>query len=150
METKASKSSPEVPKNRLNFTQLVMPTDKILMQIKDKPGLKWLKPLSTSSRKHDPKKYCRFHKDHVHYTNECRDLKEQIKELIHQKFIKRNHKSRSRTKDKPHDDNKDDGRDYLKQAVGEIRMRTGRPISTTGPGMLPGCTSFQGESCLNG
>ena len=120
------------------------------MQIKDKPGLKWPKPLSTSSRKHDPKKYCRFHKDHVHYTNECRDLKEQIKELIHQKFIKRNHKSRSRTKDKPHDDNKDDGRDYLKQAVGEIRMMTGGPISTASPGMLPGCTSFQGESCLNG
>jgi len=49
-ETKASKSSPEVPKKRLNFTPLVMPVDKILMQIKDEPGLKWPKPLSTSSR----------------------------------------------------------------------------------------------------
>ncbi|XP_050249357.1 uncharacterized protein LOC126696709 [Quercus robur] len=49
-ETKASKSSPEVPKKRLNFTPLVMPVDKILMQIKDEPSLKWPKPLSTSSR----------------------------------------------------------------------------------------------------
>ena len=82
METKASKSSPEVPKKRLNFTPLVMPADKILMQIKDEPSLKWPKPLSISSRKHDPKKYCRFHKDHNHYTDECHDLKEQIEELI--------------------------------------------------------------------
>ena len=54
-KTKASKSSPEVPKKLLNFTPLVMHVDKILTQIKDKPGLKWPKPLSTSSRKHDPK-----------------------------------------------------------------------------------------------
>ena len=59
-----------------------MPADKILMQIKDEPSLKWPKPLSTSSRKRDPKKYCRFHKDHDHYTDECHDLKEQIEELI--------------------------------------------------------------------
>ena len=82
LETKASKSNLEVPKKRLNFTSLVMPTNMILMQIKDEPSLKWLKPLSTSSRKRDPKKYCRFHKDHGHYTDECRDLKEQIEELI--------------------------------------------------------------------
>ena len=66
----------------MNFTSLVMPADKILMQIKDELGLKWPKPLCTSSRKHDPKKYCRFHKDHGYYTDECRDLKEQIEELI--------------------------------------------------------------------
>ena len=82
METKASKSSPKIPKKRLNITPLVMPIDKILMQIKDKLGLKWPKPLSTSSRKQDPKKYCHFHKDHDHYTNECHDLKEQIEKLI--------------------------------------------------------------------
>ena len=66
----------------LNFTPLVMHADKILMQIKDEPGLKWLKPLSTSSMKRDPKKYCCFHKDHDHYIDECHDLKELIKELI--------------------------------------------------------------------
>ena len=52
------------------------------MQIKDELGLKWPKPLSMSSRKCDPKKYFRFHKDHDHYTDECRDLREQIEELI--------------------------------------------------------------------
>ena len=43
LETKASKSSPEVPKKLLNFTPLVMHADKIQMQIKDKPNLKWPK-----------------------------------------------------------------------------------------------------------
>ena len=105
-----------------------MPIDKILMHIKDEPGLKWPKPLSSSSKKRDLKKYCRFHKDHGHYTNECRDLKEQIEELVQkgklQKFVKRDHQSQSRAEDKSYNDNKDNGRDHPKQAVGEIRMIT--------------------------
>ena len=65
-KAEASKSSSNKPKNKTNFTPLVMPANKILMQIKDEPSLKWTKPLSTSSRKYDPKKYCHFHKDHGH------------------------------------------------------------------------------------
>ena len=65
-ETKTSKSSFDTPKKKMNFIPSVMPTDKILMQIKDEPGLKWPKPLNTSSRKCDPKKYYRFHKNHGH------------------------------------------------------------------------------------
>ena len=110
-----------------------MPAEKILMQIKDEPGLKWTKLLSTSSRKRDPEKYYRFHKDHGHYTDECCDLKEQIEELIQQgklqKFIKRDQQPRSRIDDKPHDDSKDDGWDHPKQVIGEIRMIIGGPVS---------------------
>nr|XP_023901278.1 uncharacterized protein LOC112013123 [Quercus suber] len=134
LETKTSKSSSNtLKKKKKNFTLLVMPIDKILMQIKDEPGLKWPKPLSRSSRKRDPKKYCRFHKDHGHYTDECRNLKEQIEELIQrgklQKFIKRDHHPRARADDKSHDDVKDDGRDHPKQAIGEIRTIIGGPMS---------------------
>ena len=122
-ETKTSKSSSDTPKKKINFTLSVMPTNKILMEIKDELRLKWPKPLSMSSRKRDPKKYYRFHKDHDHYTDECRDLKEQIEELIQrgklQKFIKRDHHPQAMADDKPHDV-KDDRRDHLKQAVGEI------------------------------
>ena len=74
------------------------------MQIKDELSLKWPKPLSSSSRKRDLKKYCRFHKDHGHYTDECRDLKEQIEELIQrgklQKFVKKDHQSQLKEEDK--------------------------------------------------
>ena len=74
------------------------------MQIKDELSLKWPKPLSSSSRKRDLKKYCRFHKDHGHYTDECCDLKEQIEELIQrgklQKFVKKDHQSQLKEEDK--------------------------------------------------
>ena len=59
-----------------------MPVDKILAQIKDELYRKWPRPLYSSPNVRDKKKYCWFHKDYGHYTENCRDLKEQIKELI--------------------------------------------------------------------
>ena len=56
-------------------------------------------------------------------------MKEQIEELIQrgnlQKYVKRDNHPRTRTKDKAHDDVKDDRRDHPKQAMGEILMMTG-------------------------
>ena len=66
----------------VKFAPLVMPIDKILAHIKDKHYLKWTRPLHSSTNMRDKKKYCRFHKDHGHYTKDCIDLKEQIEELI--------------------------------------------------------------------
>ena len=60
----------------VKFTPLVIPVDKILMQIKDKHYLKWPRPLHSSPNFHDKNKYCWFHKDHSHYIEDCRDLKE--------------------------------------------------------------------------
>ena len=65
----------------VKFTLLVMPVDKILAQVKDEYYLKWPRLLHSSPNVHD-KKYFHFHKDHGHYTEDCRDLKEQIEELI--------------------------------------------------------------------
>ena len=118
-KNKANKSSLDTSKKKMNFTPLVVPVDKILMQIKDEPGLKWPKPLSTSSRKRDLKKFCHFHKDHGHYIDKCRDLKEQIEEFIQreklQKFIKRDHHPRTRT---DHGGNtKDNRRTRIKRIV---------------------------------
>ena len=77
----------------VKFTPLVMPVDKILMQIKDEHYLKWPRPLHSSPHVRDKNKYCCFHKDHSHYTEDCRDLKEQIEELIWkgklQKYVKK-------------------------------------------------------------
>ena len=66
----------------MKFTPLVMPVDQILTEIRDEPSLKWPRPLQSSPNMRDKRKYCRFHKDHGHYTKDCRDLKEQIEELI--------------------------------------------------------------------
>ncbi|XP_075649806.1 uncharacterized protein LOC142620300 [Castanea sativa] len=60
----------------VKFTPLVMPIDKILGHIKDEHYLKWLRPLHLSPNVCDKKKYCRFHKDHHHYTEDYKDLEE--------------------------------------------------------------------------
>ena len=133
VEAKTSKTGLEASlKKKLNFTPLIMLVDKILMQIKDNPALKWPRPLSSSSKQRDPKKYYHFHKDHRHYTDECRDLKEQIRELIQrgklQKFVKKDYQVRQQTEEKPTDDQTKEDRENLKPIVGEIRMITRGPI----------------------
>ena len=52
----------------IKFTPLVMPVDHILTEIKDEQYLKWPKPLHSLPGVHNKRKYCRFHKDHGHYT----------------------------------------------------------------------------------
>ena len=128
--TKASKSSLKAPsKKKLNSTPLLMPVDKILMQIKDDPALKWPKSLSSSLKQRDPKKYCRFHMDYSHYTDKCQDLKEKIEELIQrgklQKFVQKDYQSRHRMEENSNDDQKEDERDRPKKVMGEIRMIIG-------------------------
>ena len=66
----------------IKFTPLVMHVNKILAQIKDKQYLKWPRPLHSSPNVRDKKKYCHFHKDHDHYVEDCRDLKEQIEDMF--------------------------------------------------------------------
>ena len=81
-----------------------MPVDKILAQIKDEHYLKWPRPLHSSPNVRDKKKYCRFYRDHGHLTEECRDINEQIEELIRkgklQKYVKKGESNRFRDDDK--------------------------------------------------
>ena len=82
LDSWASKASPKTVKKRLNLTPLLMPIDKILMQIKDDPTLKWPKPLSLRPKGKIFWKYYRFHEGNGHSTDECCELKGQIEELI--------------------------------------------------------------------
>ena len=119
----------------VKFTTLVMPIDKILAQIKDEHYLKWPRPLYSLPNVHDKNKYCRFHKDHGHYTEDCRDLKEQIEELICkgklQKFVKKGEPSRSRDNNKIHHESSPRDENYTFQhppsVIGEIKMIIGGP-----------------------
>ena len=62
--------------------------DQMLMQIKDDPSLKWLERMKGDPSKHNKSKYCRFHRDHGHDTDECYDLKQHIETLIKQGKLK--------------------------------------------------------------
>uniref|UniRef100_A0A2N9EHL8 RNase H type-1 domain-containing protein n=1 Tax=Fagus sylvatica TaxID=28930 RepID=A0A2N9EHL8_FAGSY len=72
-----------------HFTPLNAPVDHIFMQIRDDPALKWLGKLTTNPDKRPRDKYCRFHRDHGHNTEDCYDLKKQIEELIKQGKLQR-------------------------------------------------------------
>ena len=78
------------------YTPLNMPLEQVLMQIKDDPSLKWPEKMKGDPNKRNRNKYCRFHKDHGHDTDECFDLKQQIENLIRQgklrNFLGQDHK----------------------------------------------------------
>ena len=74
--TNGNRQKDEKTPRTVKFTLLVMLVDQILAQIKNEHYLKWPQPLHLSPNVRDKKKYCHFHKDHSHYTKDCRDLKE--------------------------------------------------------------------------
>ena len=65
-----------------------MPLEQVLMQIKDNPSLKWSEKMKGDPNKCNRNKYCRFHRDHGHDTDECFDLKQQVENLIRQGKLK--------------------------------------------------------------
>ena len=114
-----------------------MHVDKILTQIKDEHYLKWPRPLHSSSNVRDKNKYCRFHKDHSHYTKDCQDLKEQIEELIRkgklQKYVKKGESSRFRDGNKNRRESLSRDEDKTSQppqnVIGEIKTIAGGPFT---------------------
>ncbi|XP_075655075.1 uncharacterized protein LOC142625275 [Castanea sativa] len=69
--TDGNKRKDERTPRTVKFTPLVIPIEKILARIKDEHVLKWPRPLHSFPNMRDKNKYCRFHKDHGHYTKDC-------------------------------------------------------------------------------
>ncbi|GAV82012.1 hypothetical protein CFOL_v3_25465 [Cephalotus follicularis] len=65
-----------------NFSPLLDTRTKILAVEKDKVPIQWPGKMRSPIEKRDIEKYCRYHCDHEHDIEECRQLKNQIKDLI--------------------------------------------------------------------
>ena len=102
------------------YTPLNVLLEQVLMQIKDDPSLKWQEKMKGDPNKRNQNKYCRFHRDHEHDTDECFDLKQQIENLIRQgklrNFLGRDYKD-EKLKTKVEESSR--------PSLGEIRMIVG-------------------------
>ena len=98
MEERKDRDNKKSGPSALNqqYTPLNVPLKQVLMQIKDDPSLKWPEKMKGDPNKRNRSKYCRFHRDHGHDTDECFDLKQQVENLIRQgklkSFLGRDHK----------------------------------------------------------
>ena len=102
-----------------NYTSLYTSLNQVLMQIKNDLSLKWSERIKGDPSKRNKIKYCHFHRDHGHHTDECYDLKQQIKAFIKKgklkKFLGRDHKNeRQPIKGK--------AEEPTRQPLGEIRI----------------------------
>ena len=100
MEERKDRDNKKSGPSALNqqYTPLNVPLKQVLMQIKDDPSLKWPEKMKGDPNKRNRSKYCRFHRDHGHDTDECFDLKQQVENLIRQgklkSFLGRDHKDK--------------------------------------------------------
>ncbi|MQL77781.1 hypothetical protein Taro_010196, partial [Colocasia esculenta] len=91
-----------------NYTPLTVAPEQILAEIRNEAFLRWPQRMRSDPRKRDQNKYCRFHRDHGHDTSECRQLKDEIEDLIKRgylgRFVRRNEerpRRRDRTPEQP-------------------------------------------------
>ncbi|GAV82199.1 hypothetical protein CFOL_v3_25651 [Cephalotus follicularis] len=75
--------------NYNNFAPLLETRTRILVVEKDRVPIQWPAPLRSPADKSDSNKYCRYHRDHVHDTEECRHLKNQIEDLIRKGHLRK-------------------------------------------------------------
>ncbi|CAL9003154.1 unnamed protein product, partial [Prunus brigantina] len=64
------------------FTEFAIPIHQILAQVKDKPWVRRPPPMKGDPSKRDTSKYCAFHGEHGHYTNNCNAWKGHLEELV--------------------------------------------------------------------
>ncbi|KAK1383309.1 hypothetical protein POM88_021044 [Heracleum sosnowskyi] len=86
--SRTSKDSDSPPKRNnfgprfTEFARLNTPRSQILMEIAKEEDLRWPKPLRTDMSKRNQNQFCRFLKEVGHDTDDCRQLKDEIKFFI--------------------------------------------------------------------
>ncbi|GKU89550.1 hypothetical protein SLEP1_g3676 [Rubroshorea leprosula] len=65
----------------VNWTPFNLPRSQIFMQIKNKMDLRRPNPMKIAAASRDHTKYCDFHQDHGHTTEQCNSLKSELESL---------------------------------------------------------------------
>ncbi|GAV79030.1 hypothetical protein CFOL_v3_22495 [Cephalotus follicularis] len=72
-----------------NFAPLLDTRTRILAVEKDKVPIQWPEKMKSPAEKKEVEKYCRYHRDNGHDTEECRQLKNQIEDLIRKGHLRK-------------------------------------------------------------
>ncbi|GKV33304.1 hypothetical protein SLEP1_g41830 [Rubroshorea leprosula] len=77
----------------VNWTPFNLPRSQIFMQIKNKMDLRRPSPMRTAAATRDHTRYCDFHQDHGHTTEQCNSLRSELESLAQKgmlnKYIQR-------------------------------------------------------------
>ncbi|XP_059650535.1 uncharacterized protein LOC132296341 [Cornus florida] len=92
--------------------------------IQDDASLKWPPKLKTDPTKRSRDKYCRFHRDHGHNTEDCFDLKNQIENLVRKGHLRKFTTINGKGGSNPAWEGGDD-RPPQHQPIGEIKVISG-------------------------
>ncbi|XP_057969426.1 uncharacterized protein LOC131158574 [Malania oleifera] len=130
-ENSALHASPKIrrqPSRFSTYTPLNVSRSELLMQIRKKDYVSWPDPMRTPLHKRNTSKFCAFHRDHGHDTEECIQLKKEIEALIRKgylsKFIKKEDPQRE-----PLEQRRSNVKEKEEQVVGEIAMIFGGSTS---------------------
>ncbi|XP_059659077.1 uncharacterized protein LOC132305453 [Cornus florida] len=92
--------------------------------IQDDASLKWPPKLKADPIKRSLSKYCRFHRDHGHNTEDCFDLKNQIENLVRKGHLRKFTTENGKGGSNPAREGRDD-RPPQHQPMGEIKVISG-------------------------
>ncbi|GKV21693.1 hypothetical protein SLEP1_g31647 [Rubroshorea leprosula] len=74
-------NTPQTRPTPPSWTSFTIPRSQILMQIKNKMEMRRPNPLQSPATSRDHTRYCDFHQDHGHTTEECKSLKSELESL---------------------------------------------------------------------
>ncbi|XP_077246024.1 uncharacterized protein LOC143885861 [Tasmannia lanceolata] len=88
-DDKASRRERTPQRREENYTPLNTSGRHILAAIKGEEFVRWPTRMISKGNKRDKSKYCQFHRDHGHDTDECWHLKEEIELMINRGYLKK-------------------------------------------------------------
>ncbi|XP_043717974.1 uncharacterized protein LOC122665909 [Telopea speciosissima] len=97
-----------------DYTSLNTSRTKILMEVYDQGLLQWPRPMFSRPEDRNKNKYCKFHNDVGHDTEDCRQLKREIEDVIQKghlrRYVKEDGKDNSRGREAARNDHRREDR----------------------------------------